>query len=214
MLRRHQMDAKYFAISVQRGPTVVTKTIRQLDSSKTLGDVLETLGFGSEGAVTVKSAPTQDSRTDDYFTFTELTCPLHVVSEFGHRAIFFFLPSENENVLENQGTSEKKSALDVLMSSATSANKVIPERKNDIRAKDKVFNSLLDMMKADKLYFPNVKMGQKVLEDLAGVLFYMDSHHQKLKDRGIKMPGRFSDFQGFNTWKTNKTKESKVRHLG
>ena len=53
-------------------------------------------------------------------------------------------------------------------------------------------------------------IGKSCLHKLAQCLWYRDSHHQKFVDRGMKLPMRFSSFQGYNDYKRKKEREPRL----
>jgi len=53
-------------------------------------------------------------------------------------------------------------------------------------------------------------IGKSCTHKLAQCLWYLDSHHQKFADRGMKLPMKFSSFQGYNNYKRKKERKPRL----
>lgn len=201
------MESKFFAISVRKGPNIVLKTIKSFSLNQTLGDVLEYLGFGWDIATEVWSGEKQDSATVDLWKL-ELSTQLSELCKFGQSAIFFSLSVQSADTPE----APQKNAFTMMMNAHT--EKRLPEKRgNDRFGQDKVFDRLIDVFSKEDLKFPNSCVnttGKNIISSLSNVLYYLDPHHGKFLARGLKIPPRFAEFQGYNQWQSHKHKEPKV----
>jgi hypothetical protein len=71
----------------------------------------------------------------------------------------------------------------------------------------------VDLLQSKDVLFKAIQVetvGLNVVKTLTNVLWYIDPHHHKFHDRGIKLPKTFSSFEGYNNWHVQKKKEPMV----
>ena len=57
-------------------------------------------------------------------------------------------------------------------------------------------------------------IGEKFVSTITAALWYLDSHHQRLASRGIRLPKEVGVLQGYNDWRKKKMKEARISSSG
>ena len=139
----------------------------------------------------------------------QLDAPLTLCSpqQFHSRAVVFHLAElQNES---SSSDSSRRNALEVLMSSQ---RRILLPKKVDSetpRADHRMFNDIIDLLASWNIsWSPDTveTIGKKCVKVLCGVLWYLDPHHNRFKDRSLALPACFEKFQGYNDWKKKKEK--------
>lgn len=57
-------------------------------------------------------------------------------------------------------------------------------------------------------------LGESCVNQLTAALWYLDTHHDTLRERGLRVPKEFAHLSGFNDWQRKKIKKPQLSVQG
>ena len=210
------ISCDYFTVLVKNGPKVKSKSLESIELQKTLAQVAEDTGIGTE-SIDIYASEKEICDTPTHVK--DMTITMQVVRSFGWRYLTFYIrdsPVCRPNASAGVPT---KSAFEVMLNAAKTLElppeKSSPEDKP--RADYQLYNDFLKQMKKQGIGFtPNQKLlSKKVCDTITSALWYMDPHHAKLQERGSRMTEgcMFANLHGYYDYKKAKKAAPKVRYL-
>ena len=136
--------------------------------------------------------------------------PVQVAITFGKTFVKFLEPPiQQVNAADVLMEGSRRLALEARKSNTPQLPQVIsPQSKKSFNKKDELFNTVLEILKAKEILFPNAFIanneGKTVVGVLTDVLWHIDEHHEKINPQSKKckdmpsLPSFFSTFHGFN----------------
>lgn len=84
-----------------------------------------------------------------------------------------------------------------------------------LRADQRMYNDLIDSIESTGAKWPrqSVSSGQSFIKALSSTLWYIDPHHNTLRQRGVVIPNLFKKFSGYNDYKRKKEKKPQLSQL-
>ena len=93
--------------------------------------------------------------------------------------------------------------------------KKLPHRKqgDQLNGYQKLHNAVLEVFEAHGIGWSPQSVdtiGESYLSQVVAVLWYLDAHHETLKERGQRLPKELAHLSGFNEWKRKKIKKPQL----
>ena len=98
----------------------------------------------------------------------------------------------------------------------TLPTKIMPPEGNHLRADQQLYNDVIECLNSMEVGWTahNMPRGQLLMKTLSNALWYSDSHHDTLRERGINIPEPFDKFHGYNDFKRKKEKKPRLSQKG
>ena len=110
-----------------------------------------------------------------------------------------------------------RNAFDIMMSvTFTLPAKITPPEGNQLRADQRLHNELIDALESMGVGWnrDGLSTGEAFTKALSSVLWYLDSHHDTLSERGVELPVPFDKFHGYNDYRRKKEKKPRLSQEG
>ena len=110
-----------------------------------------------------------------------------------------------------------RNAFDIMMKvTFTLPAKINPPVGRRLRADQELHNNVIDVLQSMKVGWSrdSLSTGQAFTKALTSTLWYLDQHHDTLRERGINLPAPFDKFHGYNDYKRKKEKKPRLSQDG
>ena len=174
---------------------------------------MEAFSFRPEDVATVHIA--KDSTFSSSCQDVKLQYEVAVCQLFDCKYVSFNLKSAKDS--QHSAGTPQRSAFDVLMNSAR--EKVLPlklssaGRSGGLRATERLYNDLLEYLGHFSVGWSKdcvETTGKRFVSSLRDALWYLDGQHGKFAERGLALPTRLLQFEGYNDWRAKKTKQPQL----
>jgi len=140
--------------------------------------------------------------------------PVELCKVYGMNVLFNLKPTVSHAA--NQDLSNiimPKNAFSILMES--SKEKGLPKRKEgeNLNGYQRLHNEVLQVLETLNVGWSPYSVdtiGASYLSQLVASLWYLDTHHETLADRGLHLPKELAHLHGFNQWQKKKIKKPQM----
>lgn len=100
---------------------------------------------------------------------------------------------------------------------ASCGSTLISHSRTGTKASDRLYNDVLEVVQEEGVGFNAQQVdtiGKNIISTITDSLWYLDTQHAKLKNRGIQLPQLFQRFQGYNDCEKNHKKPPMLTEAG
>lgn len=205
----------YLSSKITCGPRlIVAPILLKIAEQSTFSDLLEKLDPSNTAITSVlicKNDKFIRSECQEVALQTELAVCRHFSPLEPYKFISFIAsPEEPKESEKSASSNHRPNAFSQLMKNASALS--LPAKYNpsarSINKKEQMFNDILALMQEKGLQGWHADtaqtIGARFVESIVNVLWYLDPHHDKLKERGAHLPRDLQAFHSYNNWQEKK----------
>lgn len=138
-----------------------------------------------------------------------------LLCDFQCKYITYYVQQEADSYKESH---VKRNAFDIMMSGRLN-DSYLPQKieKDKLIVTERLYNMVVDYLQKVNAGFTHENAescGKRVAIVLRDTLWYLDTHHEKFKERSNPLPKAFEIFQNHNKWKQNRHRQPSLTQEG
>jgi len=142
-----------------------------------------------------------------------LNAPVELCKSYGFNVCYHL---EDGEPVEQDGR-PTRNAFQILMSSHT--QRILPGRieGDSLRGDQRLRNAVIDVLEEAQIgWSPQMvsSAGSACVSQITSALWYLDAHHDTLRERSLHLPTEFVPLCGFNDWQKKKVKKPQLSAQG